>query len=75
MKAYNDALGHQRKAQNHIIALETRRTQIYSAIEGANDKINSLKAQIATLEGTRADYNRKRTELLARITGEENTKA
>lgn len=75
VKAYNDALGHQRKAQNHIIALETRRTQVYSAIQGANDQIDKLKGQIADLEGARSGQHKKRTELLARITGEENTKA
>ena len=43
VKAYNDALEEQRKSQDAIIAAETRRSQIFSAIEGAEGKIISLK--------------------------------
>ena len=50
VEAYNDALGAQRKAQNAIIAAETKRTQIISAIAGAEGKIAGLRADIAALE-------------------------
>ncbi len=44
VEAYNDALAAQRRAQNEIIATETKRTQIISAIEGVETKIRNLKA-------------------------------
>jgi hypothetical protein len=43
VKAYNDALEEQRKSQDAIIGAQTRRSQIFSAIEGAEGKIISLK--------------------------------
>ena len=43
VEAYNDALSAQRKAQNAIIAAETKRTQIISAIAGAEGKIAGLR--------------------------------
>lgn len=52
--AYNDALKHQRKTQNEIIAFETRKSQIASAIEGVNSKIEHLKTKIAELEADQA---------------------
>ena len=38
-KAYNDALLAQKRTQNEIIAIETRKSQIISAIQGVEGKI------------------------------------
>lgn len=73
--AYNDALSHQRRTQNEIIAYETRKSQIASAIEGVEDKIEHLKTKIAELEADQDEYNDKKAKLLERIAGEERMKA
>jgi chromosome segregation ATPase len=75
VKQYNDALAAQRKAQNAIIAAETKRTQIFSAIEGANGHIDGLKAQIYELDTKRADLEDAKKGLLDKIAAEEKTKA
>ena len=70
IKAYNDALSAQRKAQNAIIAAETRRSQILSAIEGVQRKIEDLKDKIAELEKHQDEYNMKKKELMDILAGE-----
>ena len=64
----------QRKAQNEIIAAETKRTQIISAIEGVEAKIANLKAEIDALEKERDEYRAKKAELVSMIAGEERWK-
>ena len=49
IQAYNDALAAQRSAQNAIIAAETKRTQIISAIEGVEGKIAKYEFEIIEL--------------------------
>ena len=75
VEAYNDALAAQRRAQNEIIAAETKRTQIISAIEGVEAKIKVLKAEIDALEKDRDEYRAKKAELVSMIAGEEKMKA
>ena len=72
---YNDALAAQRRAQNDIIAAETRRTQITSAIEGAERKIADYQFQLDDIAGKREDLNGQKAKLLAKISGEERIKA
>ena len=75
MKAYHEALGAQRHAQNAIIAAETKRTQILSAIDGIEKKIDDLKDKIEDLEGRQAEYEMKKKKLLEAIAGQEAMKA
>lgn len=56
VRAYNEALAAQRRAQNEIIAAETRRTQIFSAIGGADDHINELKQKLSDLDAQKGDF-------------------
>ena len=74
-REYNDALAGQRRAQNDIIAAETRRSQITSAIEGAERKIADYQFQLDDITKNRDDLNAKKAKLLAKISGEERIKA
>lgn len=65
----------QRKAQGDIIAAETRRSQIISALEGVEGRIGQIKVQIKELEADQAEYTAKKDQLVAKINGEENMKA
>lgn len=47
---YNDALVRQRAAQEAIIAIEIKATQITSAIEGAQGRIGELEKKIAEID-------------------------
>lgn len=73
--AYNDALAAQRRAQNNIITLETRRTQITSAIEGVEGKIGDLRADIEAIEDERDSDRAKKAQIVTIIAGEEKIKA
>ena len=66
-------LGGQRRAQNDIIVAETRRSQIASAIAGAERKITDYQFQIDDIAKDRYDLNTKQAKLL--ISGEERIKA
>ena len=72
---YNKALMNQRKAQNTIISIETRRAQIVSAIDGVEDKIAELLKEIEAIEKKRVDLSAEKNRLLAKIAGEEKIKA
>lgn len=72
---YNDALALQRKAQNNIIALETKRTQIVSAIDGVQNKIADLRKKIEDLEKERAENTARKASILVEIAGQEKIKA
>ena len=74
-REYNDALSAQRRAQNDIIAAETRRSQITSAIEGAEKKIADYQGQLDDITGQREDLNARKAKLLVKISGEERIKA
>ena len=74
-REYNDALAAQRRAQNDIIAAETRRSQITSAIEGAERKIADYQFQLDDIAKKREGLNARKAKLLAKISGEERIKA
>ena len=74
-KAYNDALMAQRKAQGEIIAVETRRTQIVSAIQGVEGKIKEVRKHIEGLEKDRAELEAEKASLLETLAGLERIKA
>ena len=74
-KAYNDALGVQRTAQNNIIAAETKSTQIGSAINGLNSTIDDLRRRIDEAVQRREELQTRKDELVNIVTTQETQKA
>lgn len=57
---YNDALKAQRAAQEVIISIEIRITQIKSAIAGAQGKLADVVARITATQTTIANFNARK---------------
>lgn len=60
---YDDAVKRQREAQELIISIEIKITQIRSAINAAQDRLGGINAQIADVQATIGDLEDRNREL------------
>lgn len=74
-QAYNDAVTAQRTAQNDIITIETKSSQIVSALNSLNATITDLKNRLNTASTQNSGFLAQKNTILTTITSQEKQKA
>jgi len=74
-QAYNDAVTAQRTAQNDIITIETKSSQIISAINSLNATITDLKNRLSVASTQNSGFTSQKNIIITTITTQEKQKA
>lgn len=74
-QSFNDAVNAQRTAQNDIMTIETKSSQIVSAINTLNATINDLKNRINVASTQNSGFTTQKNTIIVKITSQETQKA